>query len=417
MADNLPIKPLPIVERWDCHNCGNCCRGSIVRLDDADLKRLREQHWERHPDYAGIRVFVRQGWIGGGYRLAHREDGSCVFLTEDGLCRIHKEFGFDEKPIICRTFPLQLVPLGRFAYLTTRRSCPSAACDKGRNINEQRATVNRLIKAGRGAPLACKPPRLTRRRQSNWKDLLAVAAVFERLLADTRFPIVRRFVHGLQFCDLFEQCKLKALDNNRLSELAQMLESSCLEDAGQWFRNRQPPGRSATTLFRQTASEYVRLHPYFRAAASWRTRLRFVGAAFSFARGKGTVPAIHAGFSPTTFESLERPLGPLEESIRTPLDTYFTNSATSKQYAILGRDKWSLIDSFRSFAITFPIALWMMRLATGDQDPKKEDMLDVLTAIDRAQGYAPLTGRRHRQRVATIAELGELPRLVAWYAR
>ena len=126
----LPIKPLPIVERWDCHQCGVCCRGSLVPLSAEDLARLKAQGWAEHPDFRGTPIVARDSWLGGEYRLAHRDDGSCVFLLPDGLCRIHKELGFDAKPLICRTFPLQIVPREGVAYVTIRRACPSAAADR-----------------------------------------------------------------------------------------------------------------------------------------------------------------------------------------------------------------------------------------------------------------------------------------------
>src|SRR5687767_75390 len=127
----LPLKPLPIVERWSCHQCGVCCRGSIVPLSDDDLARLRAQGWQEHPDFRGTSVTVRESWLGQGQQLAHRADGSCVFLEPDGLCRIHKELGEGAKPLLCRLFPLQVVPRDGVAYLTLRRACPSAAADKG----------------------------------------------------------------------------------------------------------------------------------------------------------------------------------------------------------------------------------------------------------------------------------------------
>ena len=107
----LPLKVLPTIERWDCHQCGVCCRGSLVPLSDDDLKRLEQQHWEQHPDMRGTPTIHKESWLGRDYRLAHREDGSCVFLLPDGLCRIHKELGFDAKPLICRMFPLQVAQL------------------------------------------------------------------------------------------------------------------------------------------------------------------------------------------------------------------------------------------------------------------------------------------------------------------
>ena len=156
-------------------------------------------------------------------------------------------------------------------------------------------------------------------------------------MTDFCFPMVRRVVHALQFCDLLESCKLKKFRDGRLIELVNILQQSCLTNAGVWFRDRRPPGRATAMLFRQIAAQYVRLHPGFRAQTTWRTRLFFARAAFVFVRGKGTVPAIHHGFPAATFESLERELGPLDDAISQPLDRYWENSAISKQYAILGR--------------------------------------------------------------------------------
>ena len=53
----------------------------------------------------------------------------------------------------------------------------------------------------------------------------------------------------------------------------------------------------------------------------------------------------------------------------------------------------------------------------GDQPPTVPQVIDVVTAIDRGQGYGPLTGSQHRRRVSQLAGLDELGRLVAWYAR
>jgi lysine-N-methylase len=123
----LVLRTLPIIEHWDCHNCGDCCRGNIIRLDADDLARLKEQRWEEHPDYRGRRVIVSYGLIDKTYALAQQPDGACIFLTPEGRCRIHEVHGYDAKPRICKTFPLQIVPMENGAILTTRRSCPSAA--------------------------------------------------------------------------------------------------------------------------------------------------------------------------------------------------------------------------------------------------------------------------------------------------
>ena len=135
------------VERWDCHQCGVCCRGSVVPLSAEDVARLKEQKWQERPEFAGTSVTVRESLLGHDYRLAHREDGSCVFLEADGLCRIHKELGFDAKPLVCRSLPCRSCR-DNVAYVTLRRACPSAAADLGRPVAEQLAFPRQCAGSG-----------------------------------------------------------------------------------------------------------------------------------------------------------------------------------------------------------------------------------------------------------------------------
>jgi lysine-N-methylase len=130
-APMLSLKPLPIVEHWDCHGCGLCCHGSTVPLDDEDLSKLQAQKWDEDPSFRGAKTVVRTRIAGTSATLAHKSDGSCVFLTAEGRCRIHELHGFDAKPKVCRQFPLQLIPLDGRALVAARRSCPSAARGEG----------------------------------------------------------------------------------------------------------------------------------------------------------------------------------------------------------------------------------------------------------------------------------------------
>ena len=139
--------------------------------------------------------------------------------------------------------------------------------------------------------------------------------------------------------------------------------------------------------------------------------------AAAFARGRGRVPHIHACFPPNTFERLQEPLGPLPAAVLRPLDAYFEAAAASKQYAVLSRRHWSLVENFRALALSHAVALWLLRLSCGPRPPGVEDVCGVVGAIDRGQTYAPLTGSRHRSRIGSLRRLGDLPRLVAWYAR
>jgi lysine-N-methylase len=414
---SLPIKTLPILEQWDCHGCGICCRGAAVLLNDADLARLRDQHWERRPDFRGKKLIVRAGLFDRRYRLAHRNDGTCVFQDADKLCRIHREFGYDAKPHVCRMAPLQMIPLENFVYVTLRRYCPSAAADKGRPLKVQLDEYRRLAVASGAVPDPPPPPKLTRRYRRPWNEAMAVAGVLEKFMLDEHYPPVRRLVHGLEFCRLFDRCRLNKIQGNRLVELLAVMRTTAVESAGPLFENRVPPGRSAYRWFRQIALEYLRLHPDFLPETSWRERGRMVQAAFMYAWGKGRVPCFRMNFPPATFADLERPLGALPSDVLLPLTRYFERAVVSLRYVMFKGGRWSITEGFQALALGFPVALWMLRFACGPRTPEVQDVINVVMMLDRGETNASMVGAQHRWRTNSLSNDQQLSRLTAWYAR
>jgi lysine-N-methylase len=358
-----------------------------------------------------VKTVVRERLFGGRRVLAKRADGRCVFLSDEGRCRIHEIYGPDAKPAICRMFPLQVVPLGDFAYLTTRRSCPTAAVDEGRTLTEHLRELKKSGLASRFASPTSHPPPIVRGGRRNWRDFLAAADVLQRLTTDEGLPMVRRLVHGLSFCSLLEECRVSRVEEKAWPELLQCLEASAVEGAGELFRDRQPPSRSTAFLFRLLAVHYIRSHPGYSLADRSRQRWRMLRAMARFARGKGNVPAIHPQFPTAKFKSLEEPLGPLSPDVAHPLNRYFETHAASKQYAAVGTRR-PLVESFRALAFKYPIALWLLRLASSGREPAKDDIVNIVVALERGHGLTAL-GR------AAMAMAGkrELERLIAWYAR
>ena len=135
------------------------------------------------------------------------------------------------------------------------------------------------------------------------------------------------------------------------------------------------------------------------------------------ARGKGTTPRMHPDLPIATFESLERPLGHLAEDIQRPLNRYYETNVAARQFAVASRPAWAIVESFRALVLSYPVALWILRLCCPDHPPTRQDAIDMVTLIDRGQGYQPLTGGQHQHRVAALARLEQLERLVVWYAR
>lgn len=85
---------------FKCLGCGACCRipNGIVRVSEAEISRIAEYLGISEQTFISEETDVapdRRGLI-----LKSRPDNSCVWLTEDNLCRIHPV-----KPDKCRSFP------------------------------------------------------------------------------------------------------------------------------------------------------------------------------------------------------------------------------------------------------------------------------------------------------------------------
>lgn len=412
----LSLRTLPILENWDCQGCGICCHGALVVLNDSDLNQFRSQHWEDHPDFKGKKTLVRFGMFDNRYRLAQRGDGTCIFQDADKLCRIHKEFGYDAKPHICRMAPLQVIPLDTFAYVTLRRYCPSAAADRGRSLKEQLDELKNLLKRAHEEPLPSRPPYVTRKYRLGWKDTTSLNDCLKRIIEDTRFPLIRRLVHGLQLCNLLGDCKLRGFKGTKLVELLSMLQNAAVESSSEFFKDRLAPSPQAGKLFRQSLLEYLRLHPDYVGDSSWRERWRLISAAFKFSRGSGTVPIFNLPFSPSTFELQERALEHLDQTILKPLNAYFETAVVSWRYAMM-KPGWSMLESFWALALSYSVGMWTLRLASSNREPNLDDVIRVVMMLDRGQTHAQLTGLRHRLRIRALSHNNQLSRLAIWYAR
>ncbi len=413
----LPIVTLKNDEKWDCHQCGFCCRGSIVPLSREDEERLRGQKWEELPEYQTTRLIVPHRGAGGLFRLAHRDDGTCVFLNQDGLCRIHTTFGLEAKPTTCQMFPMQLVPHEKHAVLTYRRACPSAGADRGTASKEHLPVVKQMVKDDRLKAEAIKPPLLKSGESRDWKSIRIVLETVGGLLRDERYPPVRRLVHALQFARNLDNAKSRHLSDHQIAELARTLAELMPEEAKPFFEERTSPKAMTNVLFRLMVLSCARLHPHFRPTTNWSARAELVRTSWKCVRGKGHTPDYGNAFPPATFEAIEQPLGVKAPEIYIPLNRLIETTSESFLYALANRGGWSVTDSIRGLALLFPIGMWMLRWQASHREPTVEDMLNIVVALDRSQGYQPLSGSQQRRKLAMLGRHGELERLVVWYAR
>jgi lysine-N-methylase len=407
----LNLRALPILEQWDCHQCTACCRETTIELTADDRSKLEKQRWNERPEFQGVQAVRRSWWLGGSTVLAHKLDGSCVFLTAGGRCRIHELFGADAKPLMCRQFPLQVVTTDRAALATVIRSCPSAAADRGRPLADHVAYLQRIRRDNPIGDTTAEPPPIVRGIRRSWDDFHQVADAIERLMVDERFPLVRRLVHALRFCALLEGCKWKRIEGGAVAELVELFEDAAPNEVGELFQDRQPPARSTGRLFRRLGVHFIRCFPGGPPNRTILDHWRAFRLSGRLARATGDLPELHPRFKPISSEQLERPLGPLAEDVLLPLRRFFETHAVSKRY-LLAQSKSSLVASIRRLVFTYPMAMWMLRWLSIDCEPTADDMILIVVALERGSALPALN-----RAAGFLAESGQLERLIAWYGR
>ena len=194
----LPVRHLPLLQNWDCHVCGSCCQEYVVAITDEERKRLEAQGWDRDKDLGGFAPFVRHGppWAR-TWRLNHRPDGSCVFHSDQGRCRVHERFGYETKPLPCRLFPFILIPTGDHWSVGMRYACPSAAANKGRPLPEHDQELvefaARLAEREKLTPRPdgslTPPPQLRPGQHVSWPDVHRCVQALLTLLRNRKEPL------------------------------------------------------------------------------------------------------------------------------------------------------------------------------------------------------------------------------------
>lgn len=416
-----PVRRLPVIQNWDCHGCGECCREYQVTVTDAERDRILSQGWDQDPRYAGIPLFIKAGtWRNPLTRVNIRPDNTCIFLNEDGRCRIHAKFGSEAKPLACRIYPFVLVPAGDHWRVGMRFACPSAADNLGRPLKESlddlRQYAGVLESREQLSDRAIEPPTLHRGSRVSWDDLerfnRAILAIIDR--PDS--PLEFRLRLCLALDVLCRQAKFEAVSGTRLSEFLELVTQSLASEMETDLEQIPRPGWIGRVLFRQAAAVYSRRDTGPRRGVSSRGRIALLWAAWKFMRGKGRVPQVHGLMPETTFDSLERPAGPLPNESEQMLARYYKVKVESMHF--FGPTNFSMPywDGLESLLLTFPAIQWLSRAFTDRS--RQEAVTLALRIVDDNFGYNKLLGMT-RQRFSTrlLASRGELNRLMAWYAR
>lgn len=422
---SLPVRHLPVVQNWDCHVCGTCCKEYLVTLTEEERRRIEAQGWDKDAEIGDLPIFQKSGpWWARRYHLTHRGDGSCIFLTEQGRCRIHERFGYAAKPLPCRLFPFLLVPAGDHWRVGMRFACPSAAANKGRSVTEHEEALRKFaaelaqregvdLRPGDGS---LRPPALQKGQRVDWPDLLHFMNVLLTILRNRQDRMERRLRKCLALAGLCRQARFEQIQGGRLVEFLAIMVDSLDGEVPADPAALPPPGWIGRILFRQAVALFTRKDHGPESGLARQGRVALLLAAWRFAVGNGEVPRLHNRLPETTFAKIEAGTGPLPDDAEEVLERYFTVKVESLQFCGPTNFHLPFWEGLEMLMLMGAVIFWVMR-ALADL-PRVEAVHRALTIVDDHFGYnRVLRARRQRISFNILARSGEMQKLIAWYGR
>ena len=211
---------------------------------------------------------------------------------------------------MCRQFPLQLVVTDRGAAATVARSCPSAAADLGRPLEEHLPFLRRLLKVKLAEYGDC--PRRRRSRVA-WPAAGTISICSPTRSNGSSWIAACHLCGGLSMDSAFVRWWTNAngirITGDAVAELVAVLERSAPDDVGQLFQDRQPPSRSAGRLFRRLGAHFVRCVPGGRPTRTWLDHWRVLRLSGQLARSQQPRPRTAPALSSNPRRSARAALG------------------------------------------------------------------------------------------------------------
>lgn len=377
-------------QRYSCHGCGDCCRDFSVQLREEDLDRLERQGWEEE---LGEPVTVE---FRGQRYLRQREDGACLFLQDDGLCRIHARHGFHEKPVACRLFPFNLAPDARGTHAGLNFACQSVRANRGGTLSSHRGDLERAL---REVPesRAVAPPRLAGELRADAAEVDVVSGRLDLWLERAEIPLAIRLDGFAWIAESLGKASFDQVRGARLGELMDLLLQALPDELV--HLPVEPAGRGQRRQLRQAV--FARIEDPRFTGDEKRPRLsarleQWIRSS-RFARGRGRVPSLARGWKvPTSFAAIEavpRVAGTPEVAdltIRWLRSTLRGGRAWGSGYY-----GWSMVDGIRALALDVACLGWLARAhaaGLGLDGAGIDSVGEALGRIDRARGRAVWLG-------------------------
>ena len=418
----LPPLQLPTIQNWSCHNCSGCCRQHLIEITEEERQRILDQKWTVKDGVPDGPVVVPHGGslFKKSWRLAHGSDGGCVFLNDDGLCRIHAKFGEAAKPLACRIYPYALHPAGKKVTVSLRFSCPSVVANLGKPVSENRdelKKIERLVVPENADKIP--PPHVSKREQLDWPDTLKIVnALHELVTQDDEVGIIERLYRALFVAGLVGEAQFDVIRGARLGDFLDILAEAA---SGEELPEPAQPAGVMQMQFRLLVAHYARKDTVADLDAGLAGRWRLFRAATKFASGRGNAAPLQDCFKEVPFDAMEQPFGELPEDFEEILTRYLSVKLQGLHFCGPAYYGIPLVEGFRSLVLIVAAMCWIAKwlaVSDGRSEWTTDDLSRAMTIADHHHGYSPIFGSSaFRRRVNMFAKTDDLTRILLWHTR
>ena len=417
------MTPLPVItpnipnQRWSCHSCGDCCRTLVGHLTPSERDRLDKQRWR---DELGVEPYVR---VKGAPVLNKRVDGSCVFLTVDNRCLIHKKFGESAKPLACRIFPFSVRPAFGAWQASLRFDCPSITGNKGALLADHKGLLTDLVRDmrdGRAAREEVFP--LRRGLTISSAQIDALMKRVRRWLDEEKYSVTDRVIGLSRAAAILNAASAESLSPGNWNTVLDLLFHALPVECG---KAPPPATERQRGLLRQLAfahAEHVSIAEmrsglFARMSKRW-DQLR---KARAFRTGRGDAPPLVGIGNSASFDSLEAvaPAHADAASIRDLLSRYLTARIEGRAVFGPGYYGWPVLQGLSGLCLGVTAVGWLARYraaSLGRAALEFDDVARALGVMDRAATRLPALGTMaERTRITYLMADDGVGRLVYTY--
>src|SRR5262245_8168687 len=178
--------------QFACSSCTRCCdQPWRTRVESEKLAGIEAFDWAAaFPDTGGRPLYHTRKLNGQVvHELGKGEGTRCVFLHDDGKCRIHMTLGYDAKPHMCKQFPYFSVRGWEADFVSANYGCRAIQEMKGPSVADQALAVAAAVPLSNMPTCDDAPYYLARDKTIRQRTMQALLACLGRIaVADETLP-------------------------------------------------------------------------------------------------------------------------------------------------------------------------------------------------------------------------------------